>query len=49
MARLTLTVEGPEMVIALIERALAESDKVLICPETIHPGYVATIVKEQDS
>lgn len=44
MSRLTLVVEGPEMVIDLTARALADSLNVSVCPDTIFPGYVLSVV-----
>lgn len=45
MSTLTLTVEGPEVVIALLHAALSESDKVTVCPEVIYPGYNVGLVE----
>jgi len=43
--QLTLTVEGPGLVIALLRQALDESDSVHVVPASILPGYVVTVVK----
>lgn len=45
--RLTIVVEGPDIIMDLIERALKESNTVHIIPETILPGYVVRVCKEK--
>lgn len=44
MARMTLVVEAPEIVLSLLASGIAESDKTLIMPDTIWPGYRLNIV-----
>jgi hypothetical protein len=43
MAQLTLTVSGSDLVIDMIEKALSDSQKVLIQPSSIFPGWLADI------
>ena len=45
-AQTTIVVEGPELVIALIERALGESQKVTVVPDSIFPGYILDVVHD---
>ena len=49
MSRLTLVVEGPEMVIDLTARALDDSRTVSVCPDAIFPGYVLKVVASEVS
>ena len=45
MSRLTLTVEGPDIVVSVLARALADAQKVDIVPDTIFPGFVVDVVE----
>lgn len=45
MARMTLTVEGTEMTLELLARAIAEKSRTTICPESIFPGYSLDVVE----
>lgn len=48
MARVTIVVEVPDIVASALTKALDESSRVLICPESIHPGYVGEIIEQVD-
>jgi len=43
MKQIDVTFEGPDIVIDLIKAALQESDRALLCPIDIHPGYILTV------
>jgi hypothetical protein len=49
MARLTLTVEGPDLIVDVLERALHDALSVDICPDTIFPGFVLSVVRTEVS
>lgn len=48
LKQLKVTVEGPDIVIDALEQALAESEVVLLKPETIFPGYDVDVVHSPD-
>lgn len=47
--QVTIVVEVPEIIGALLQQALDESNIVLICPNSIAPGWIGNIVKETPS
>jgi hypothetical protein len=46
MSTLNLNVEGPDIVIDLVKRGLEGSETVLVCPDSIHPGYVLKVAPD---
>jgi hypothetical protein len=46
--RMTITIDVPDLVGEVLKAGLADSEQVLICPQTMSPGFIGTIVKDDD-
>lgn len=48
MEKLTLEIEAPDLICDLIKKAVGESEKTTIIPDSILPGYRVTVRVVED-